>query len=146
MKKIKYILLILLLSACSLNNTPTSKIEELLGKYQSLNKEIIINTNDLAITGKEEEIKKIIKTQYKNMTYEIKEEKIDGEKATVTVEIEVLNYKDIINNSKEDITKKLKNTKSKITYTIDFTLTKNKDKWKVDELTEEQKNKLLGIF
>ena len=111
MKKIKYILLILLLSACSLNNTPTSKIEELLGKYQSLNKEIIINTNDLAITG-----------------------------------IEVLNYKDIINNNKEDIIKELKNTKSKITYTIDFTLTKNKDKWKIDELTREQKDKLLGIF
>lgn len=156
MKKI-IILLILLLVACSLNNTPEAKVEELLSKYQLLNKNIEINYQDLIndnnLTKENiKEIEKIIKKQYQNMTYEIKEEMVDGNSATVTSQIEVYNYKKIIENNylnkdyKKTI-KELKKTKEKITYTINFKLTKNKnEKWKLKELTDEEKNKLLGIF
>ncbi len=76
MNKIKnLIILIILLISCSLNNTPTSKIEELMGKYQSLNKDIEINYNYLGLENNKKEIKELIKKQYKNMTFEIKEEK-----------------------------------------------------------------------
>ena len=156
MKKI-IILLILLLVACSLNNTPEAKVEELLSKYQLLNKNIEINYQDLIndnnLTKENiKEIEKIIKKQYQNMTYEIKEEMVDGNSATVTSQIEVYNYKKIIENNylNKDYKKKikeLKKTKEKITYTINFKLTKNKnEKWKLKELTDEEKNKLLGIF
>ncbi len=154
MKKIIYIfIVIILLTACNLNNTPTSKVEELLSKYQSLNKQLEINTNEFSniITIENinnEDIDELIEKQNKNMTYEIKNEEIDGDNATVTTEIEVYNYKDVINNNNnKDIIKELNKTKERITYTIDFTLTKNeKEKWKLDELTEEQKYKLLGII
>ena len=150
MNKIKnLIILIILLISCSLNNTPTSKIEELMGKYQSLNKDIEINYNYLGLENNKKEIKELIKKQYKNMTFEIKEEKIDGDYATVTTEIEVLNYKNILNNytNEEEIINNLKKVKDTIVYTIEFTLTKNnKGKWELDDLNEEQKNKLLGIY
>ncbi|MBQ6495473.1 MAG: hypothetical protein IJI49_05680 [Bacilli bacterium] len=148
MKKL-LILLLLLLIGCSLSNTPTSKIEELLNKYQSLNKEIEIDTNIINNNREyENEIKEIIKKQYKNMSYEIKDEEIDGKTATVVVEIEVYNYKDILDREAETnkIIKELKETKNKITYTIEFKLFKEKDNWIIEELTDEQNNKLLGIF
>ena len=112
------------------------------------------------ITLNEEQIKtynNIIKKQYKNLTYEVKEEEIDGNNAIVTIQIEVKNYKDTINKyNKQDyettkyhelVTKSLDTTKEMITYTLDITLTKdNNDIWILDPLTEENKNKLLGIY
>ena len=105
MKKL-IILIPLLLIGCTLSNTPTSKIEEFLGKYQSLN--IEINTEKLNIDKEnKKEIEEIIKRQYKNMSYEIKDEEIDGNKSVVTVEIEVYNYKDILNEN-NNVIKELK--------------------------------------
>ncbi len=151
MKKIIYLFIILLVS-CSLNNTPTKRVEELLGKYQTLNKKITINYKDINENAKElykKEYEEIIKKQYKNMTYEIKEEKIDGNYAEVTAEIEVLDYKEIIDNNKdneEELITKLKKAKNTIMYTLVITLTKDdKKRWEIDGLTEEQKKKLLGI-
>ena len=69
------------------------------------------------------------------MTYEIKETKEDGNTATVTTEIEVTDFKSIqdkynLSNYQEDeynrlLLEDLKNAKEKITYTIDFQLTKD---------------------
>ena len=162
MKKILYILVLtILLAGCNLGNTPTAKTEDLLTRYQSLDKSIKISSNDLIkennLSEKYiQEYEKLIKKQYENLSYEVKEEVIDGDSATVTTEIEVLDYKDILTKYNIDINtdeyhnkliKELKKTNKKITYTIDFTLTKNdKDKWELDELTIEQKDKLLGIF
>ena len=162
MKKILYILvLIILLPGCNLGNTPTAKTEDLLTRYQSLDKSIKISSNDLIkennLSEKYiQEYEKLIKKQYENLSYEVKEEVIDGDSATVTTKIEVLDYKDILTKYNIDINtdeyhnkliKELKKANKKITYTIDFTLTKNdKDKWELDELTIEQKDKLLGIF
>lgn len=161
-KKIMLVLLLFLFTGCSLSNTPTSKVEELLGKYQSLDSSINISTATLTQNRTVDDdindrYKKVIKKQYENLTYEIKEEKIDGEIAIVTTQIEVLDYKSIIN--KYDITKydeaeyddyvldDLENAKEKIVYTIDFTLTKDKKgDWSVDDLTTEQLNKLLGMY
>lgn len=162
MKKILYIFtLLIFITGCNLGNTPTAKIEDLLTKYQSLNKTIEISYEDLidrnSLSQKHiTEYENIIKKQYENLSYEIKEEKIDGDTAVVTTEIEVLDYKDILSkyninmNSNEyhnKLISELKKANKKIIYTVDFNLTKNdKDKWEIDELTNEQKNKLLGIF
>ena len=125
MKKI-LLIIILLATACNLNNTPTSKIEELFSKYQSLNKEIKIDYKDLVgnkdiSEEHQKKIEKLIKKQYQNLSYEIKEEAIDGDTATVTAEIEVLNYKDKINeyinnnDHNKDIINELKKEKEKTT-------------------------------
>lgn len=162
MKKIIYVLIIILfITGCNLGNTPTAKTEDLLIKYQSLDKSIKINYNDLINNNNisnnyKEDYANLIKNQYEKLSYEVKEEVIDGDNATVTVELEVLDYKDVFSNYNLNITsdeyneklvKELKKVRKKITYTVDFTLTKNgKDKWELDELTDEQKNKLLGIY
>ena len=162
----KNILIIILLSTilfgCSIANSPTSKTEELLSNYQRLDENIIISYTDLITDiNINEDLKNnyndLIKDQYQNLSYEIKEEVIDGNTAVVTTSIDVLDYKKVINKyNKNDYTPNkyhqliiddLKNTKTKVTYTIDFTLTKdNKNNWKIDNLSNEQKQKLLGIY
>ena len=155
MKKIILLIILLFITACTLNNNPTSKTEELLGKYQGLDRSIKYNytyfTNENN-TNKEEYIE-LIKKQYQNLTYEIKEEKIDGNIATVTTQIEVTDYKKNLDKyKKEEITEKelidnLNKEKNKVNYTIDFTIKKEKNgNWKLENLNEEQKQKLLGIY
>ena len=103
MKKILSIFIfLLLLVGCSLSNTPTSKVEDLLNKYQRLDSDIEkgIDTvvGEESLTGVERDrYKKIIEKQYKNLTYQIKDETYNGDVCTVTTEIEVLDYKKIIN-------------------------------------------------
>lgn len=164
MKKYLIILLglfITILSGCSINNNPTSKTEELLGKYQMLDKTIDIDTTELT-TGEvddklEKRYKKLIENQYRNMSYEIKDEKIDGDEATITTEIKVLDFKNVyekytsntydVNEYNNLVIDDLEKVKDKITYTIDFTVTKNNNgNWEVEPLTTEQTSKLLGIY
>lgn len=168
MKKILLLLIIsVTLIGCELNNSPTSKVEELLAKYQSLDNEIedeieeVLSDENLTLEQKEE-FKKLIKNQYQNLTYDIKEERIDGDNATVTVEIEVIDYKGAITITEEkyldiedytieeyndDKLEELKNAKEKITYTIDIELAKNSDgDWKVNSLSNIEKKKIQGMY
>ena len=164
MKKIILTLIIFsftLLVGCTLGNTPTSRVEDFLSKHQMLDDDIAIDYTDLTNdAGIDQDLKtryeEAIQHQYQDMTYEVKEEAIDGETATVTVQIEVMNYKQAFakyNKNDYELKKyhelvldELENTKEMITYTIDFTLTKNDDDtWTVDELSTEDKQKLLGI-
>ncbi len=161
MKKILLFLSFLfIVIGCSLSNNPNSKVEEMLGKYQGLDDSIIISPsvlvgdNNLSI-DLEKKYSDIIKKQYQNMAYEIKDTKEDGDKAVVTAEIDVINYKKVINNMTgnvsdefhERLINKLKNAHDKVTYTIEFKLTKNGNgEWKVDALTNDMENKLLGIY
>ena len=96
--------------------------------------------------------KELMKKQYKDLTYTIKEELIDGNNATVTVEIEVYDYNKAINdaetyyknnpsefkNSDGGIDeekymdykiKKMEAVKDKIKYTLNLTLTKKDKKY-----------------
>lgn len=155
-----FLVFIVLLTGCSLNNSPTSKVEELLGKYQGLDQNITYNyldlSSDVLISEDiENDYVDVIKKQYRNMSYEVKDEKIDGDMATVTVQIEVIDYKKVINeydiDRNDDIHKeiidKLNGVKERVNYTIDFTVVKDKDgNWNLGNLTEEIQQKLLGIY
>ena len=79
MKKIILVLLvtIITLTGCELNNNPNSKVEELLGKYQMLDDSINVTSYPISNSTNldndtEEEYRKIIEKQYKNLSYEIK--------------------------------------------------------------------------
>ena len=155
---------ILLLIGCSMSNTPTSKVEDLLSKYQRLDTDISNGINNVLeeqnLTDKHKErYKKLLEDQYKNMSYEIKEETIDGNNATVIVEIEVLDYKSSINDLSFDSTiytkesfdeeklTRLENTKNKVTYTLELSLTKDSEgTWKLNALTNEQIKKIQGMY
>jgi len=103
MKKILLITTLLFLFGCeNLSNTPIKKTEELLKKYQTLDNDVISDLNyvvDNEVTFSEtqkEEYIKIMKKHYQNMTYEIKDDETDGNKAEVEVEIEVTDFNKVL--------------------------------------------------
>jgi hypothetical protein len=177
-KLVPMLLVVLLFSGCTLfnmGNTPTSKTEALLKKYQSLDTAVVsqlddvVNSDDTLSTSQKDEYKRIIKNQYQNITYSIKDEAVDGDNATVKVEIEVYDLDDAIDKANDylntnatefdDTDGKFSQTKfndyklnlmsdqkTKIKYTIDFALTKTDKTWTVNDLTETERQKIHGIY
>ena len=168
MKKILTIFTTLfLLVGCSLSNSPTSKVEDLLSKYQRLDGDIkegidtVVEEENLTDTQKDR-YRNLIEKQYKNLTYQVKDEKIDGDKAIITTEIEVMDYKKAVTETtnyyqgQSDYTieeyndkklENLENTKEKVTYTIDFEVIKDKDgNWKLSSLSNETIKKIQGMY
>lgn len=176
MKKIIILTILLLVSGCSMldiGNTPTKKVEEYLNKYQILEESVLNNIDNVIrrkdkLDNNEKDYREIIKRQYKDLQYEIKEEKIDGDEAIVTTEITVYdltkiikeaeqtkkdNIKEFYENEKynEELYKKflinkLKNTKERITYTVEFKIHKQENKWILNSLNEITEDKILGIY
>ncbi len=168
MKKIILVsIFLLLLVGCSLSNSPTSKVEDLLSKYQMLDKDIEEGINN--VVGEETltpsqgaRYKDLIEKQYKNLSYEIKDERYDGNSATITVEIEVLDYKKAINEvsssylQRDDYTVEeynsakldaLEKVKDKVLYTIDFEVNKDANgNWRLASLSNETIKKILGMY
>ena len=180
MKKILVIAIVLLLSACSFNiddidNTPTKKVEEYLSNYQSLSSDVV---SDLDIVVEREttfnldekdKYRKLMKKNFQNMSYKVKDETVNGDTAEVEVEINVYDYykvnKDVENYLFEHrdefivdgvydeakfidykLDKMSKNT-DKVKYTIYFNLSKdNKGEWSIDEVSETDEDKILGIY
>lgn len=168
MKKIvSLFIFLLLLVGCSLSNSPTSRVEDLLNKYQTLDSDISSGINDIL---KEENLnesqkdryRKVIEKQYRSLTYQIKDERIDGDTAIISTEIEVMDYKKVINETNsyyqsindytvEDYndTKldKLEKAKDKVKYTIDFEVRKDKNgNWKLSSLSNETIKKIQGMY
>lgn len=177
MRKILTILSIILLTGCAtldINNTPTKKVEEYLNKFQILDEDVLNELDDVIETKtkldskNKDEYREIIKKQYKDMQYSIKEEVIDGDEASVIAQIIVKDFTKIINDAeiykrenikefyeeeiyndnlfKSYLIDKLKDAKDKVTYSLEFTLHKENNKWVLDPITEENEDKLLGIY
>lgn len=165
--------ILLLTTACSLGDTPTSSVERLLARYNNQDEEILVELddyiNDNNLTDEQNnKYREIYVRQFKDMKYEIKEEFVDGDNATVTAQITVYDYytadKDsrtyLNDNMDEFMTngvydeslyvdyklKQFETTDKTVDYTIDFNLTKVNNNWEVNELTEEQLEKIHGVF
>ena len=145
-------------------NTPTSIVEDLFNKYQRLDAdiasgiEVVLNEQNLTPEHRDR-YRKLLENQYKNLSYEIKDETIDGNNATIIAVVEVVDYKQTINDLTFDSTmytkesfdeeklNRLESANNKVTYTIDLSLTKNEDgKWKLNALTNEQIKKIQGMY
>ena len=156
---------LLFLIGCNMANTPTSKVEELFTKYQKLDDDIesgissVLEEQNMSESQKER-YRKVLEKQYKNLTYQIKQEEIDGNNATVTVQIEVLDYKKAINDlvfdssiytkesyDEEKLTR-LEKAKETVKYTLELTVTKdeNNGKWNLNALTNEEIKKIQGMY
>ena len=162
MKKIVlFILSILFITGCSRNiATPTSKVENFLGRYQRLDKDVLKELNNIIedeqdMTEEEKlEYKKLLEKQYQNLSYKIKKEIIAKDTATVDVEIEVLDYKNAINKSEKECEKDLiecklkemKNINNKTKYDLTFTLNQEEGKWVIENLNETAVKKLHGLY
>lgn len=179
MKKLCVIISImsLLLVGCgeTLMNTPTKKVEMFLDKYKTLDNDVTTQLNDL-VDGyslfddeSKEEYKKLMKKHYKNLNYEVKEERINGDQAVVTTEIEVTDYSKIMTDANSYLANhrdefsdsngnynellftkyrinKLKEASETVKYTIDFQLKKENKKWVLEDLTDEQEAKINGMY
>ena len=168
MKKIvSLFIFLLLLVGCSLSNSPTSKVEEFLNKYQTLDSDIKSGIDDILkeenlTDSQKERYRKVIEKQYRNLSYEIKNERIDGDTATITTEIEVMDYKKQVNDTNnyyqgidnytvEDYNNtkldKLEKAKDKVKYTIDFEVKKDGNgNWKLSSLSNETIKKIQGMY
>ena len=187
MKKFSRILLIIismfLVVGCGdMMNTPTKKVEEFLSKYQTLDKDVIdqlddvIDNSESFTSEQREDYHDLMKKQYKNLSYKIKDETEDGEKAIVVAEIEVLDYGKAISLADTYLTehreefllatdsetagntiidqnkfltykiKQMADTKDKVTYTINFNLTKVDGKWKLNDISDMDRLKLHGLY
>lgn len=197
-------LFVLLLTGCTNNmNTPTKKVEEFLGKYQSMDSEVLnqldeVISNDTTMSDEDKnDYRSLMEKQYQNLSYKIKDEEIDGDSATVLVEIEVFDYAtsinksrkyydehpeefeedkatvnedkddenneslldeagDIVDDTKDKIEesskyieykiKQLMNVVDKVKYEITFHLTKVDDEWKVDDISDIDRQKIHGLY
>ena len=175
MKKLVFLIISILLVGCTdLSNTPTKKAEEFLKKYQTLDNSVISDLNKVVNESDLNEIQRsmyidIMKKHYQNLSYEIKDETIDGDEAVVTVEIAVSDFKKVLdeannymNNNKEEFNdengeysivkfndyklNKLKEAKDKVKYTIEINLTKINDDWTVDKLDSKTYDKINGVY
>lgn len=173
MKKLLLFISIFLLTGCLFNMTPSEKVEGLLNDYikndSAIMKELdsYIKNEDLN-EKQQKKYKEIVKDEYSSIKYEIKKEKINGEKATVDVAITV---KDLYKASKEtesylennpskfytdgvyDSSKfidyrleEMSKTKDTIDYDITFNLSKKKNKWVIDEMDKDTLEKIHGIY
>ena len=100
------LLLVTMLFGCTMGNTPKARVETLLNRYQSKDNSIVGELDDylktLTIDDKNyDDYKNVYLKQYENMKYEIKDEKIDGDNATVVAQIDVYDYYKVEEEIKE---------------------------------------------
>ena len=178
MKKILCIMsCLLILCGCNMmdmKNTPTKQVEKFFNNYQTLDKDVLVKldtivNNETNLTKEQkDEYRDILKKHYEKLDYEVKEETINGDKASVKTEIEVYDYTNSLRKADEmkliheeqfhdngiyseklfqDYRLKvLKDTKDRVKYTLYITLTKVDGKWTIDELSELDQEKILGIY
>ena len=176
MKKIIIIVcsfLSIFLCSCNIKSTPTKSVEMFLSKYITNDEEIVVElddyVNDSELT-KEASIKykEVYLKQFRDLKYNIKEEKIDGDNAIVVADVTVYDYykkeeeankfleenpdkfkkdgkldKDLFTDYKLDL---FKSTVDRVTYSIDFNLTRIDNSWIINDLNNDQLKKIHGVF
>ena len=182
MKKIFALIFgVIIVTGCSCGNTkltmetPTKKVENFFSNYQTLNAEVLRQLDEAVeketdfTEEQKQDYKELMKTHYKNLKYEIKDEVINGDHATVTVEIEVTDYSKIMSDADNYLSQnpsafnneqgtydvslftkyrleKLKEAKEKVKYTLDLTLTKIDDDWVLDTISDIDESKIHGMY
>lgn len=180
MKKIFLFLLVVIglvtLTGCNtMMNTPTKKVEKMLSMYQTKDKDVLDQLDEVLLSESildndlKDRYRELMKKQYGDLSYQIKNETIDGDTAVVEVEIEVYDYNSAIVNVENDLIENngnymddsgnlltsvyneekirlMENVKNRVTYTINLTVSKIDDEWIVDDLTETERMKLHGLY
>lgn len=167
----------LLLTGCGekMFNTPKKKIEGYFSNFQSLDKDVLKQLDKVVAeeekfnTEQREAYRELMKKHYRNLVYDVKDEKIDGDKATVTTEIEVTDYSKVLDEAETYLKehqeefqdekgkydeslymdyrlKQMKKATDKVKYTLEMTLTKVDDKWVLDDLSKVEEQKIHGIY
>lgn len=157
------------------DNTPTKRVEEFMNKYQSLDSDVLsqldkVVSNDQTMEDDQrKDYTSLMKKQYQNMSYKIKDEKIENDTATVTTEVEVYDYRSALNNAETYYAsnqdefqdddgnidhkkymdyriKEMQKVTDRKKYELVFTLTKEDDQWTMDDITDSDRQKLHGLY
>lgn len=175
MKKLLiFLFLLVIISGCGSDDTsPKSEVQKLFSNYNNLSSDVLIQLDTVMSTENlsDEQIskyKEVLKRQYEDLKYKINDEVISQDNAIVSVEVEVYDLNKVINeaddylknNSDEFNTDgeydndkfwdykldRMLEAKERVTYTVDFTLTKLDGKWHLDELLESDRQKIHGLY
>lgn len=174
MKKLLiFLFLLLVVTGCGADNTPTKEVQKLFSNYNNLSSDLLIQLDSVMESENltESQIKKykeVLKRQYKDLKYKINDEIISNDTAIVSTEVEVYNLSRVIDDADEYLknnkdkfykNEKLDNDKfwnykldkmlesnDKITHIVDFSLTKLDGKWTLDELLESDRQKIHGLY
>ena len=152
-KLLIFLFLLFILVGCSkTTNTPKGEVQKLFSNYMNLNSDVLIQLDNVIgnedLTDDEKSLyKDILKKQYQDIKYKIKNEVINEDNAIVSCEVEF--YENDKYNSTKFWDYKLnlmKNEVSRVNYTIDFTLTKIDNEWQIDELLDTDRQKIHGLY
>ncbi len=179
MKQKLWILLCIavLLVGCTASSkvaSPTKAVENLFNKYQMLDEDVLNQLdNVIARQNLTEQQKKdyneLIRKQYQNLSFKVKDETADGETAVVTIEIEVYDYaraseetetyaaehedeflgedKNLSDSLYENYKiSKMKEIKERTKYILDIGVTKKDGEWKVNNLSDMERQKIHGLY
>ena len=164
-----------LLIGCGEEMTPTQAVRDYLESYVTLDDHIVnqlneyVDNNDELTTEQKSVYKEILRSQYSSLTYDIQNEDIDDNVATVKVKINVKNLykiqketneyyennKDLFNDEDGvyDVAKfvdyqldKMKAATETVDYEIELKVVKSDDDWDVTQLSTEDLEKIHGIY
>ena len=176
MKKIISLIIVsLFLFGCGCTNmSAKNAVTDYLSQYNNLTDEVIddidktISSEDLTEEEKEK-YKDIVKKQYQDLKYEIVDEKYNGDQAVITAKISVYDLYKAEKDAKEYMTNnteefydsnniysnkkyidykldQMKKMNDKITYTIEFNVSKKDGKWVVEQPSQTDLEKIHGIY
>ena len=175
-KYYKYVLFVVLffLVGCGFNSSVRSAVNDFFMKYTSLDETIMDQLNSYVksedLTDEQEEVyKEVIKRQYRNLEYEIVNEEVIDDETIVHVKIWVYDLykaqKDALDyyNSNMDEFKdsdgyydkdkyvdfklnKMKDIDDKKEYELDLKVVKDGNKYRVKQLTNDELEKIHGIY
>ena len=177
MKKIIYgLLIIFFITGCNMDmNSPTKRVEEFFLKYQQLDSDVLTsldntvsNDNSMDDEQKKEYIE-LMKKQYQNMSYKIKDEDEKDNGAIIYVEVEVYDYRSAIDtsmiyyeNNKDEFRdedgkvdnkkitdykiNEMKKVTDRVKYDITFNLTKINNNYILDDVKDDVIEKLHGLY
>ncbi len=177
-KKILVVLCAILLftgCSCAMNdNKPEEAVDTFFEKYRAKDDDIITQLketieNENLTDDSKEKYQELMEKQYDQFAYVIKDTKQEDNKATVTVELTVLNYRSAILEAEEELKndpdkfnddkgnfsdekymdykiEKMSEVTDTTTHTIDLSLTKENGMWKVDQLSGDDISKLHGLY
>ncbi len=174
MKKFLAMLIILFsLTGCG-GDSPKSAVDSYFKKYKSLSSDVLVDLEEIVESEnlneeQQEKYRDILKKQYKDLEYEIIEEEYDDDVSYVTVKVKVYDLYKVQSdastylsnnpeafyneNNEYDVNKfisykldKMQDVTDKIEYTITLTVTKEDDKYKVMQPSENDLRKIHGIY
>ena len=136
-------LLVMFMTGCGNNSmTPTAKVEEFLGRYQSMDSEVLtqldnVISNDTSMNDtQKKDYKTLMEKQYQNLSYKIKDEEGEIIGGAVDTISSFITYK----------IKQLMDVTDKAKYEITFHLTKEDGEWVIEDLTDVDRQKIHGLF